>query len=439
MSKQLFLCGLFLLILSFFYMTNDIIKVDAYQGEISIIFEFGTREYCYNTSEHELDTNFYFKSELSKHGRGGNHIERAKLLRKLLNMKIEPIMAIGYCFCGLDELILKLKDEIDCEPVDATYRFTPNKTPNFTFTKDRCGYKLDIDQLVGAILNEIEKTNSVIIKLKPQILLPLVKYEDIIDYQNVKSSFYTTFVVTNEDRKHNINLALDRLNGLEISPNKTYSFNALTGRRTEKAGYRPAKIIVDKKYVEGIGGGVCQVSSTLYNALLLAGVEVTEVHNHSLCSNYVDLGFDAMVNFGSADLKWENYSTHPVFVKANVEGNRVNVTIFGKDDGRTLKRVNEIEAEENPPSDEIFIDEKQEYTHLVNYTDEEEYIQLPHKGYVVRAFLEEYKDGKLVDRKFLRRVKYKPSAGIKVRGNIERRNKELDGDVINFWQKYKYY
>ena len=288
-------------------------------------------------------------------------------------------------------------------------------------------------------MNEIEKTNSVIIKLKPQILLPLVKYEDIIDYQNVKSSFYTTFVVTNEDRKHNINLALDRLNGLEISPNKTYSFNALTGRRTEKAGYRPAKIIVDKKYVEGIGGGVCQVSSTLYNALLLAGVEVTEVHNHSLCSNYVDLGFDAMVNFGSADLKWENYSTHPVFVKANVEGNRVNVTIFGKDDGRTFKRVNEIEAEENPPSDEIFIDEKQEYTHLVNYTDEEEYIQLPHKGYVVRAFLEEYKDGKLVDRKFLRRVKYKPSAGIKVRGNIERRNKELDGDVINFWQKYKYY
>ena len=65
MSKQLFLCGLFLLILSFFYMTKDIIKVDAYQGEISIIFEFGTREYCYNTSEHELDTNFYFKSELN--------------------------------------------------------------------------------------------------------------------------------------------------------------------------------------------------------------------------------------------------------------------------------------------------------------------------------------------------------------------------------------
>ena len=112
--------------------------------------------------------------------------------------------------------------------------------------------------------------------------------------------------------------------------NGEFSFNYTIGERTERRGYKKAKIIVGGEFVDGVGGGVCQVSTTLYNAVLLAGLKVVECHPHSLPVSYVEPSFDAMVNSGWADLKFINDTHNPVIIRARADGAKLTIQIFGE-------------------------------------------------------------------------------------------------------------
>ncbi len=123
-------------------------------------------------------------------------------------------------------------------------------------------------------------------------------------------------------------MAAEALNNALVYSGKTFSFNERVGPRTPDRGYLKAIIFVNKKQVEGYGGGVCQVSTTLYNAVLDAGLRVMERHPHSLPVSYVPKGKDATVNFGTADFKFKNNTANTLMLHAFVDKNKLTVEIF---------------------------------------------------------------------------------------------------------------
>ena len=148
-----------------------------------------------------------------------------------------------------------------------------------------------------------------------------------------KLSSYTTYFNQEEkDRSQNIAIAASLIDGIILQAYGEFSFNQTVGRRTAETGFKQAKIIVNGEYVLGVGGGVCQVSTTLYNAALKSGLTVTEFHPHSLRVGYVAPSRDAMVS-SQSDLKLYNPYSHPVRLQATVFEGGVKVACFGKNEG----------------------------------------------------------------------------------------------------------
>ena len=153
------------------------------------------------------------------------------------------------------------------------------------------------------------------------------------------ASFYTFYGESSANRKHNVKVAVDKINGTTLAPEEEFSFNDIVGKRTEENGFKTAYIIQDGEFVEGIGGGVCQVSSTLYNAVLLADLTITRVQAHSLPVSYVAPSFDAMVSSGS-DFRFVNTLSAPVTIKMSADGKYVKCDVYGVA-GRKISRRSE--------------------------------------------------------------------------------------------------
>jgi vancomycin resistance protein YoaR len=150
------------------------------------------------------------------------------------------------------------------------------------------------------------------------------------------SGFTTTFDARNAPRVGNIDRMAKAIDGKVLKPGEVFSLNGATGERTAANGYQEAGILVDGELVPGIGGGVCQVATTLFNAVYLAGLEVVERSNHSLYVSKYPTGRDAMVNFGFQDLRFRNDSQFGLLLKANVSAKALSVSIFSSDLGRTV-------------------------------------------------------------------------------------------------------
>ena len=170
------------------------------------------------------------------------------------------------------------------------------------------------------------------------------------------SSFTTYFDGENLTRTSNVRLAAASLNGSVLRGGKVLSFNGTVGQRVKERGYLPAKIIVDGEFVEGVGGGVCQVSTTLYNAALLAGLNIAEYHPHSLAVGYVPPSRDAMVSGSACDLKIENPSHTPVYIRAQTGKNFVNFKIYGSGTGAQFSLSSEVTG--SIPATREFTDQK---------------------------------------------------------------------------------
>ncbi len=215
-----------------------------------------------------------------------------------------------------------------------------------------------------------------------------------------KISSYTTYYDGGDrGRSENIAIAASLVHGVTIQAYGEFSFNATVGKRTAEAGFQQAKIIVNGEYVSGVGGGVCQVSTTLYNAALKGGLEVSEYHPHSLRVGYIPPSRDAMVSTGS-DLKLFNPHAFPVYLSAQVFEGGLRVAFFGKNEGYRYELSSNILAEIPPPEP------------IVKEGEKDEIIRSPKNGVKSEAFLECYKGGQLLFRKRLRVDEYRPIQAI---------------------------
>lgn len=169
---------------------------------------------------------------------------------------------------------------------------------------------------------------------------PVITDDALASIDGVLASYHTQYTPGN--RGHNITLAAGKLNGTLVKPNGIFSFNDTVGLRTAAAGYKVAGVILDGQLADGIGGGVCQVSSTLYNAILLAGLTPTARTSHALPSAYCPPGLDATVADGQIDLQFRNQLAHSIYLLTNADGHTLTVYILGTRadlGGKTIRLV----------------------------------------------------------------------------------------------------
>lgn len=249
-------------------------------------------------------------------------------LRRLWNNA--PLQLEGVLKLDKGKLRQKLKDlaeRIEQEPQDAGFVV---RGAEVTIREGRSGRYLQAELLEELLLDAALQGCSTIelpIGIKePEITAAKLSRWDL---DGVMVAFTSTVSQAIPNRVHNIMLGAEAINGCLLPPGGVFSFEAVVGDSTREKGYREAPVIVGGKLVPGLGGGLCQVSSTLYNAALLANLTIVERYNHSLTIGYLPIGRDATISIGYADLKFRNNRDHYILIGAELENDQLTFRIFG--------------------------------------------------------------------------------------------------------------
>ena len=217
--------------------------------------------------------------------------------------------------------IQKIHDEIYKEAKDAYYTKDP-----FTVYPEVVGVDFNVEEAKKILQEEKDVYVIPLILTQPKVTISQIGTEAFPD----RLSYFTTMYDPGDrDRSTNLRLACEKLNGKVIMPGETFSYNKTLGPRTVAAGYKNGKVYENGKVVDGIGGGICQISSTLYNAVLMANLEIVERRNHQFVTSYVGPGRDATVVYGVTDFKFKNTRTYPIRLVASSKNGVATISIFG--------------------------------------------------------------------------------------------------------------
>lgn len=292
----------------------------------------------------------------------------------------------------------------------AIVSFDPSKTDPFTFQEEVPGRYLDTEPVKEQLYRMVSTLESGEIALEPVEIAPQVTVEDLKKTVELRASAYTSISTTStEERNNNIRRSFQLISGKVLQPGETFSFNDTVGERTEKNGFYPAIEYANGEHVMGIGGGVCQASSTVYIAAVQAGLQIIKREPHSDQVNYTDYGKDATVywQYGrKIDLQFKNNTDGPIYMVAAVQSDPNNrkrliakVSLYGMSLGDVTYSLETKTIEELEPGEDIIVqDKKAEY---VTYTDQEYVERKARKGYVVESYRVKYVGGVEVERTLL--------------------------------------
>ena len=278
-----------------------------------------------------------------------------------------------------------------------------NDSGEFYLTNEKYGKQILKEELLNdisyALNNGIPIVNAKFTKANPEVTKAELQKQTVL-----RAEFTTYFPYSIEERKHNIRLASSKINGLKLPNNAEFSFNQTVGARTEENGFKRAKIILDGNFVDGVGGGVCQVSTTLYNCAILSGLKITEHHNHSLPISYIEPSFDAMVSSGTSDLKFINNTGNDIYISSCADNEKVTFKFYGSPQKEKYERVSVVTSTVYP--EEII--EVEDNTLPVG---EKVIIEYPKNGLESEGYLVKYIDGVRIKTYKLRKDKYKAVRG----------------------------
>jgi vancomycin resistance protein YoaR len=196
---------------------------------------------------------------------------------------------------------------------------------------ERIGRSLNLDASVARVKAQIEREAATrLVNLVARLKTPRVTRQTLKGITGKLTSFSTSFNPANLKRTQNMKLAIHAIDDTVIAPGATFSLNKTVGERTQARGYRTAIIFQNGYKVPGIGAGVSQVTGTLFNAALLAGLPIIEYRTHSRPVAYLPLGRDATVAWGSFDMKWKNNTHAPIYIDYQISGDRITATLFGR-------------------------------------------------------------------------------------------------------------
>ena len=217
----------------------------------------------------------------------------------------------------------KIHNEIYKEPVNAYYTTNPYVVyPH----ENGVDFNISVDE-AKAMLNDVKDEYEIPLKYTaPSVTTNMIGTEAFPD---LLAKFSTNYNARDTDRTTNLRLAAEKINGTVLMPGETFSYNTVVGERTIAAGYKEAAMYQNGEVVDGLGGGICQISTTLYNAVLYSNLEIVERRNHQFVPSYSKAGRDATVVYGSIDFKFKNTRNYPVKILCTVSGGVAKCEIYG--------------------------------------------------------------------------------------------------------------
>jgi len=361
--------------------------------------------------------------EVMNYGREGNIFAKKKAEKAIKKEGLYVNIPYEDMLGGLEEKVEFVVNEIESAPLPCGIIFNPESENMFSLGETVCGKIVDKGTLKKEINSLLTNGGQGSIIIPTKEILPEKDLSEFLKEITLRSTFTTSYEKSSADRKSNIQLAMSKFNGLIIEPDEEISFNEITGARNKENGYKTAKIIIGGKYVDGVGGGVCQASTTLYNALIRSDLEILQVNHHTLPASYVPLSFDAMVSEGYADLKFKNNLDTPIFIKTICTNSNITVEIYGQplEEGLTISTRAELIKVLGHGGDDIIKDTNGDYEDKVLYKGEYYRLKYPQEGYETKGYIEYYKNGEKIKEKEIRHDRYLPQNGIIVEGcyNLE--------------------
>ncbi|NMB95169.1 MAG: hypothetical protein GYA02_00915 [Clostridiaceae bacterium] len=311
------------------------------------------------------DPGFEIQNDIAfiKAGHHGKSIDKEHLRNEIIrfiksrkNANIDVPINITYkSVMNLDSIY----DEISLEPVNATSRVENGK---LVIIPHKNGIKVDREAL-KTVTDKINNSENIIEEVKLTLVTPEITQEyfksnlfkDTIAYF---STYYSTEGQANIDRAENLRIASEKINGKILAPGDVFSFNETVGERTEANGFKHGQIFEGGRIVEGIGGGICQVSSTLYNAALRANLKILERVNHMFTVPYVPEGLDATVAYGVIDFRFQNSTRWPIRIEAFMtENNQLVMRLIGTKEKTDLSIEFYNQIIKTVPFNTVYIDD----------------------------------------------------------------------------------
>ncbi len=309
------------------------------------------------------------------------------------------------------EYVAALAAEINQEPQNATFRMEGGE---ITYIADVAGVKLNEQALIETLREEFELGKSIVVQAPVEETQAEVKLADIEGKIVRRSVFETSFASSNSNRAFNVTRATNAINGVIVKPGETFSMNDTIGPRSYKNGWKPAPAIINGGADREMqaGGGVCQVSTTLYDAVVMADLEIVYRRNHSSKVDYVDPGLDATINTGTIDFTWKNNTNSDIYILASAEGKKVHIEIYGE---AWPEEYNEIRLSSDyigsiaPKEMKVTKDSSKP-------TGYEQIVRQGKNGSKYASYKLYYKDGEFVKKEFLANSTYNAVQGEKVVG-----------------------
>ena len=381
--------------------------------------KYNNKTYSIDNSAFKYSSNIHLhQSDAFLYSRNGSLTDRLNITNKLIEMGINSEQAFYFMFGNLKPRINNIFSTIEHDGVDAQVKFYPELKNKFNYISEVNKVEVDKNAFFSdflQLLNDysITKNKNNILNIKTIETPPENTVEVLKKNTVLRSQFQTSFAGGQSGRINNIKKALSFVNGVELKPEEVFSFNSRTAPHTLENGYYGAKVIENGKFVDGVGGGICQASTTLYNAVVLADLEVKQVQNHSLPIGYVKLPFDAMVSAGS-DMVFKNNTNHSIFFKAWCDETDAHVEVYGApfSDGITVRRKSVLKETLTDDKPNIIEDETQEYKELIEQNNGTYIFRNAVNGFIYEGYLEYVKDGQVVETKLIRTCKYYPQKAI---------------------------
>ena len=299
-------------------------------------------------------------------------------------------------------LVDSIAAAINRDPVNASVAtFDPN-TKTFTFHSDENGLFIDADAIYDAVVTRLDNGYYYdSLYVEPAVLLADTTKAELMNSFGLISKF-TTETTSSANRNTNIRLSAETITNQTVLPGETFSFNQATGQRTEAKGYKPAAAIAGGETFDEIGGGVCQTSSTLFNAVARANLTIVERDPHAWPSNYVPKGEDATVNWPNLDFRFRNDTQWPIFIVANYANRKVTVEIYGMTlgEGVTIDLESKVTYTKEPPAEPKYV-----YDASLAVGKEEVSVKA-RTGYTVETYKVWYKNGQEFKREKLHTSHY---------------------------------
>lgn len=295
----------------------------------------------------------------------------------------------------------EISQRVNIEVKNAEYVLN-EETKRAELVPEEIGYALDIEEM----RRQYHSGDQSVMVFEAEEVLPEITVENIREklFPDELTYYKSWYNANEENRTNNLLLAAEAINGEVILPGERFSFNNVVGERTPERGYKKATIYTREGMTDDYGGGICQVVSTLYSALLYEDFKIIERREHGYTVSYVDLGKDATVAYGWIDFRFENNFDNPIMITTRTDGGHLFVEIFGirVDDIDVTIRHEQVEVIE--PEIDIVEDETLEPEQYVLESKGK-------KGYVIKTYMKVIKNGEYLGERLLHTSNYSPLNG----------------------------